>query len=73
MKDRMIKKQSMNTIAIISGTISMMCMFALIGLSFYAMLEPANATRLIEKGNDLIIGLFVLMVSGFMIATIKYG
>jgi len=73
MNDRMIKKESLNVIGIISMSIAPISAFALICLGFYAMLSPTNATIIIERWNGLIYGLVVTMITGFMIATIRYG
>ena len=73
MNDRMIKKESLNVIGILSSSIAMVSAMALIGLGFYAMLSPTNATTIIEKCNVLIYGLVFTMITGFMMATIRYG
>ena len=73
MNDRMIKKESLNVIGIISMSIAPISALLLIGLGFYAMLNPANATIIIERWNGLIYGLVVTMITGFMIATITHG
>ena len=73
MNDRMIKKESLNVIGIISLIIAPISAFALIGLGFYAMLNPSNAIMIIERWNGLIYGLVFAMITGFMMATIRYG
>ena len=73
MNDRMIKKESLNVIGIISTGVAMISAFALVCLGFYAVLNPSNATILIDTYEKLIMALVVMMIFGFTITTITHG
>ena len=73
MKEKNEEKETLNVIGTVAGIVAMISAFALIGLSFFEMLSPTDATAFIEKWNTFIYGTVFVMVFGFIIATIRYG